>query len=332
MTTSCHRNSNRCRSSKESVNEHHHVPVLLEEALQALQVKEDGVYIDATYGRGGHAREILKRLGANGKLLVFDRDPQACDDARRKLGMDKRVIITQGSFSMLGYTMDNLGLAGSINGILFDLGVSSPQIDDSQRGFSFRTDGPLDMRMDPGAGESAAEWINRAEENQIAHILREYGEERFARRIARAIVQERSIEPIDTTRRLAEIVARAVPTREKKKDPATRTFQAIRIHVNRELEDLREVLPQAVRLLASGGRLVVISFHSLEDRIVKNFMRTETKGEELPPELPVRHDRFQPRMKIIGKVVRASEAEAHRNPRARSAVLRAAERTEGAAA
>ncbi len=313
------------------MNEHHHVPVLLEEALQALQVKEDGVYVDATYGRGGHAQEILKRIGAQGRLLVFDRDPQACEDARRLLGRDARVKITQGPFSMLGHTMDSLGLAGSINGILFDLGVSSPQIDDSQRGFSFRTEGPLDMRMDPGAGESAAEWINRAEENQIAHILREYGEERFAKRIARAIVHERSIEPIDTTRRLAEIVARAVPTREKNKDPATRTFQAIRIHINRELEELREALPQAVRLLASGGRLVVISFHSLEDRMVKNFMRAEAKGEELPPELPVRHDHFQPRMKIIGKAIRASDAEAHRNPRARSAVLRAAERTEGVA-
>lgn len=313
------------------MNEHHHVPVLLEEALQALQVKQDGVYVDATYGRGGHAQEILQRLGTHGQLLVFDRDPQACEDARRKFGADARMKITQGPFSLLERTIDNLGLAGKINGILFDLGVSSPQLDDARRGFSFRADGSLDMRMDPQTGESAADWIRRAEENEIARVIREYGEERFAKRIARAIVSEREIEPITTTRRLAEIVARAVPSREKNKDPATRTFQAIRIHVNRELEELREVLPQTIRLLAAGGRLVAISFHSLEDRIVKHFMRAEAKGDDLPPDLPVRHDQFHPRMKIIGKAIRANEVEARRNPRARSAVLRVAERTEVAA-
>ena len=310
------------------MNEHHHVPVLLEEALQALQVKEDGVYVDATYGRGGHAQEILKSLGARGKLLVFDRDPQACDDARRKLGMDKRVTITQGTFSMLRHTIGSLGLAGGINGILFDLGVSSPQLDDSRRGFSFRTDGPLDMRMDPNAGESAAAWIQRAEEHEIARVIRDYGEERFAKRIARAIVRERSVEPIATTRRLAEIISRAVPMREKNKDPATRSFQAIRIHINRELDELREALPQTIGLLAAGGRLVVISFHSLEDRMVKHFLRAEEKGKELPPELPVLRDHHRPRLKTIGKAIRASESEASRNPRARSAMLRVAERTE----
>lgn len=309
------------------MNESHHVPVLLEEALQALQVKEDGVYVDATYGRGGHAQEILKRLGDRGRLLVFDRDPQACEDARRKLGADARVQIIQGPFSMLVRTIDGLGLAGIVNGVLFDLGVSSPQLDDARRGFSFRTEGPLDMRMDPDAGESASDWLQRAEEGEIARVIREYGEERFAQRIARAIVRERSIEPITTTSRLADIVARAVPTRERKKDPATRTFQAIRIHINRELEEIGEVLPQVLRLLASGGRLAVISFHSLEDRIVKRFMRTESKGEELPPELPVRQDHFHPRLRIIGKAIRAGEAEARRNPRSRSAVLRIAERT-----
>lgn len=309
------------------MNESHHVPVLLEEALQALQVKEDGVYVDATYGRGGHAQEILKRLGDRGRLLVFDRDPQACEDARRKLGADARVQIIQGPFSMLVRTIDGLGLAGIVNGVLFDLGVSSPQLDDARRGFSFRTEGPLDMRMDPDAGESASDWLQRAEEGEIARVIREYGEERFAQRIARAIVRERSIEPITTTSRLADIVARAVPTRERKKDPATRTFQAIRIHINRELEEIGEVLPQVLRLLASGGRLAVISFHSLEDRIVKRFMRTEAKGEELPPELPVRQDHFHPRLRIIGKAIRAGEAEARRNPRSRSAVLRIAERT-----
>jgi 16S rRNA (cytosine1402-N4)-methyltransferase len=308
------------------VNEHHHVPVLLEEALQALQVKEDGVYVDATYGRGGHAQEILKRLGTHGQLLVFDRDPQACEDARRKFGADARIKITQGPFSLLERTIDNLGLAGKINGILFDLGVSSPQLDDARRGFSFRADGSLDMRMDPQTGESAAEWLRRAEENEIARVIREYGEERFAKRIARAIVSEREIEPITTTRRLAEIVARAVPSREKNKDPATRTFQAIRIHVNRELDELREALPQTIRLLASGGRLVAVSFHSLEDRIVKHFLRGEAKGDDLPPDFPVRHDHFRPRLKTVGKAIRAGDAEARRNPRARSAVLRVAER------
>ena len=309
------------------MNEHHHVPVLLEEALQALQVKQDGVYVDATYGRGGHAQEILKRLGTHGQLLVFDRDPQACEDAHRKFGADARMKITQGPFSLLDRTIDILGLAGKINGILFDLGVSSPQLDDARRGFSFRADGALDMRMNPQAGESAADWIRRAEENEIARVIREYGEERFAKRIARRIVIEREIEPITTTRRLAEIVARAVPSREKNKDPATRTFQAIRIHVNRELEELQEVLPQTIRLLATGGRLVVISFHSLEGRIVKHFLRAEMKGDDLPPDFPVRHDQFHPRLKTVGKVIRAGDAEASRNPRARSAVLRVAERT-----
>ena len=308
------------------MNEHHHVPVLLEEALQALQVKEDGVYVDATYGRGGHAQEILKRLGTRGRLLVFDRDPQACEDARRKFGADARMKITQGPFSLLERTIENLGLAGKINGILFDLGVSSPQLDDARRGFSFRADGSLDMRMDPQTGESAADWIRRAEENEIARVIREYGEERFAKRIARAVVSEREIEPIATTRRLAEIVARAVPSREKNKDPATRTFQAIRIHVNRELEELREVLPRTIRLLATGCRLAVISFHSLEDRIVKHFLRAEMKGDDLPPDFPVRHDQFHPRLKTVGKVIRAGDAEARHNPRARSAVLRVAER------
>ncbi|MBI5782657.1 MAG: 16S rRNA (cytosine(1402)-N(4))-methyltransferase RsmH [Gammaproteobacteria bacterium] len=313
------------------MNGYHHVPVLLEEALQALQVKEDGVYVDATYGRGGHAQEILKKLGERGRLLAFDRDPHACEDARRRFGSDARVQIHQGPFSAIGQAIENLDLTGNINGVLFDLGISSPQLDDPHRGFSFRAEGPLDMRMDPGVGESAAEWINRAEENEIVRVLRDYGEERFARRIARAILRERSIEPIATTQRLAGIVARAVPTREKNKDPATRTFQAIRIHINRELEELTKALPEAVKMLAAGGRLAVISFHSLEDRTVKHFLRAEAKGRELPPELPVRHDQFRARLKIIGKAIRASETETNRNPRARSAVMRVAERTEEAA-
>lgn len=297
--------------------------------MQALQVKEDGVYVDATYGRGGHAQKILEKLGGQGRLLVFDRDPLACEDARRRFGSDARVNVHQGSFSMLGQVSVELGLHGNVNGILFDLGVSSPQLEDSHRGFSFRADGPLDMRMDPLAGESAADWINRVDENEIVHVLRDYGEERFARRIARVILRERSIAPIVTTRRLAEIVAQAIPTRERSKDPATRTFQAIRIHVNQELDALNAALPQAMSALTTGGRLAVISFHSLEDRAVKRFMRQEAKGRELPPGLPVRHDPARLRLKIIGKAIRASESEIRRNPRARSAVLRVAERTSG---
>jgi 16S rRNA (cytosine1402-N4)-methyltransferase len=305
-----------------------HVPVLLEEALQALQVKEGGIYVDATYGRGGHARHIVERIGRLGQLHVYDRDPAACDHARRQFGNDRRVIIHQEPFSMLEQTFYRLGLTGRVHGILIDLGVSSPQLDEPKRGFSFQTDGPLDMRMDPNSGESAADWIRHAEENEIARVIRDYGEERFAKRIARAIVRERSIKPITSTNRLAEIIAHAIPVREKSKNPATRTFQAIRIHINRELDELTKVLPQTVHLLASGGRLVVISFHSLEDRMVKHYFYTEAKGAALPPELPVNRDYFRPRLKIIGKALRARESEARNNPRARSAVLRIAERTD----
>lgn len=310
------------------MNEHEHVPVLLEETLQALAIKEDGIYVDATYGRGGHAQGILDRLGAHGKLLALDRDPQACDAARKRFKNEARIQITKGPFSMLGQIIDSQGLTGKVNGILFDLGVSSPQLDEAQRGFSFRQEGPLDMRMDPQTGESAAQWLSHADEEEITRVIFEYGEERFAKRVARVIVRERATNPINTTRRLAEIVASAVPTRERGKDPATRTFQAIRIHINRELEELKSALPQAARALAPGGRLAVISFHSLEDRIVKRFVRTEEKGQELPPDFPVRHDQIHSRLKCVGKALRASGAEAGRNPRARSAVLRVAERTE----
>jgi len=309
------------------VSGYHHVPVLLEEALQALQVKEDGVYVDATFGRGGHAREILKKLGERGKLLAFDRDPHACADARQRFSTDARFQIHHGPFSTIGETVARLGLTGTINGVLFDLGLSSPQLDNAARGFSFRSDGPLDMRMDPNQGESAAEWIHRVDESELVRVLYDYGEERFARRIARAIVRERSLAPIDTTLRLAEIVANAVPAHEKHKHPATRTFQAIRIQVNNELQELAHALPEAVRMLASGGRLVVISFHSLEDRTVKHFFRMESKGRAVLHKLPVRHDPEQSRLRIIGKANRVSDAEAERNPRARSAVLRVAERT-----
>jgi 16S rRNA (cytosine1402-N4)-methyltransferase len=312
------------------VTERMHAPVLREEAVAALNVRADGIYVDATFGRGGHARAILEQLGADGQLLALDRDPQAVASAKQQFANEARLTMVHGPFSMLGRAVDERGWHGRVNGILFDLGVSSPQLDEPARGFSFRTEGPLDMRMDTTRGESAADWLNRAEEQEIADVLYQLGEERYARRIARAILRSREQTPISTTKQLAEIVAGAVPTRERSKDPATRSFQAIRLYINRELDELREALPQALEALAPRGRLVVISFHSLEDRIVKQFMRTQEKGRELPPDLPVRHVEIQSRLKTIGKPVRASDDEVQRNPRARSAVLRVAEKPETA--
>lgn len=312
------------------MDELEHVPVLLDEVLQALNLRADGIYVDATYGRGGHAQEVLRRLGDHGRLIALDRDPQAVEDARRRFHGDARFEIDRGPFSMLGDTVARRGLTGRVDGILFDLGVSSPQLDDAARGFSFRSDGPLDMRMDPSSGEPASAWLACAEEEDIARVLFELGEERFSRRIARAIVRERGVAPIDSTARLREIVARAVPTRERGKDPATRSFQAIRIFINRELEEIGAALPQALRALAPHGRLAVISFHSLEDRIVKQFLRRAAKGPELPPELPVRAQDFPAPVTLVGKAIMPGAAETARNPRARSAVLRIAERTEAA--
>lgn len=303
-----------------------HIPVLRDEVLDALRVREDGIYVDATVGRGGHARAILGRLGPRGRLLALDRDPEAVRAARQLLGDDVRVLIRKGRFSMLGEVIEREGWTGKVDGILFDLGVSSPQLDDARRGFSFREEGPLDMRMDPDAGEPASYWINRAGEREIERVLREYGEERFARRIARAIVAARKQSPVTTTTQLAAIVRRAAPAREPGKDPATRTFQAIRIHVNRELEELAQALPQALRALAPGGRLAVVSFHSLDDRIVKRFFAAEARGEQLPERLPVTAAAAHPRLALIGKPVRPGEEEVRRNPRARSACLRVAER------
>lgn len=305
-----------------------HVPVLLDEVLQALALTPGAIVVDATYGRGGHAEEIMKRLDPSGQLLALDRDPQAAQAARRRFGNDERVHVEQTPFSRLGNYCDRSGLSGRVTGVLFDLGVSSPQLDDARRGFSFRHDGPLDMRMDPAGGASAADWLKTVSEQELARIVRDYGEERYARRIARAIVRRRGEQPIATTRELAEIVARAIPGREAGKDPATRTFQAIRLHVNRELDELAAALPQAVRVLAAGGRLAIISFHSLEDRMVKRFLRAESKGPELPHKLPVTTSAFRPRLKLIGRTIRASADEVRRNPRARSAILRVAERTE----
>ena len=305
-----------------------HVAVLLNEAVEALRIEEDGIYVDATFGRGGHAQSVLGHLGPSGRLLAVDRDPDATAYARAQFGADSRFEFEQGSFSMLGEQIARRGLEGQVNGVLFDLGVSSPQLENPSRGFSFRHDGPLDMRMDPTRGETAAGWIARADESEIADCLFTLGEERYARRIARALVARRQTDPINTTEQLAAIVKAAVPTRERHKDPATRTFQAIRLRVNAELDELGTVLPQVLRVLAPGGRLVVISFHSLEDRLVKQFMRTHSRAPQWPLGLPVRGTENPAPLRLIGRAQRASPREVEINPRARSAVMRVAERTE----
>ncbi len=310
------------------MNDSGHVPVLLDEVIAALAIKPDAIIVDATFGRGGHAEEIMKRLGTSGRLLAMDRDPAAIEAGRRRFHDDARVALEQAPFSLLQSLCERQRVSGQVSGIVFDLGVSSPQLDDAQRGFSFRASGPLDMRMDPTHGPSAADWINSATESEIERVLREYGEERFARRIARAIVARRAEQPLATTGELQQLVADAIPRRERGKDPATRTFQAIRIHINREIDELAAVLPQAVRVLAPGGRLAVISFHSLEDRLVKRFLRAQSTGPTLPPKLPVRHKTIPVPLKLVGRAQQASAAEVQRNPRARSAVLRVAERTE----
>jgi len=307
-----------------------HVAVLAQEAIEALNIRSEGTYVDCTYGRGGHSRLILEKLGAGGRLIALDRDPEAVQAAAAL--RDPRFLIVRSPFSRVRDVLQELGVAG-VDGMLLDIGVSSPQIDDGRRGFSFRSEAPLDMRMDPDQGQSAAEWLATAEESEIREVIRNHGEERFAKQIAAAIVAARTRGPVDTTRKLAALVADAVPTREPRQDPATRTFQALRIHVNQELEELSVVLPQCVALLGAGGRLVVISFHSLEDRIVKRFMRAQSQADALPARLPVRaRDLPQPRMRLVGRAVRASDRETAANPRARSAVMRVAERTEAIAA
>lgn len=300
-----------------------HQPVLLDAALEALAIEPDGAYCDATYGRGGHAQAMLARLGERGRLLVIDKDPQAVAAAREQMGSDPRCRVWRGSFAALEQAAAEAGIVDGLNGILMDLGVSSPQLDDAARGFSFARLGPLDMRMDPDAGPSAAQWLAGASEKEIADVLWRYGEERFSRRIARAVVAARRNRPLETTAELAELIAHAVPTREAGKDPATRSFQAIRIHLNRELDDLESGLEAAARLLVSGGRLAVISFHSLEDRIVKRFIRanSQTAGSRRRPAAT-----GTARLRKIAGPLRPSAAEIERNPRARSAVLRVAER------
>ena len=305
-----------------------HRPVLLEESVAALALRPGGTYVDATFGRGGHSRAILARLDAGGRLIALDRDPQAVEAARAIA--DPRFRIAHAPFSELSRVLDALG-AGEVHGVLADLGVSSPQLDEPARGFSFRADGPLDMRMDPTRGVSAADWLATATEQQLEEAIGGYGEERFAKQVAKAIVAARAREPIRRTQQLAAVVAAAVRRRQARReagqDPATRTFQALRILVNRELEEVALMLPQAAARLAPGGRLAVISFHSLEDRLVKRFLRA-CAGDRLPPDLPIRASELpEPPLRIVGKAVRASAAEVAANPRARSATLRVAERT-----
>lgn len=308
-----------------------HKPVLLDEVIEALKLRADGYYIDATFGRGGHSREILKRLGPEGKLHAFDKDPDAIKSVDSDFIQDDRFEIIQGSFAMLMQHVEQRGLKAKIAGILFDFGVSSPQLDDAERGFSFRFDAPLDMRMNPEEGLSVAEWLSKAGETEIANVIYEYGEERASRRVAKTIVNTRAESPIETTTQLAELVRKAVPfkrSRGKGKDihPATKTFQALRIFINRELDDIKEVLPQTIDALCPGGRLAAISFHSLEDRIVKRFIRDESSPKEYPPELPIMPDASDVKIKKVGNKIRATEKEIEENPRARSAVLRVAER------
>ena len=304
-----------------------HTTVLLHEAVDALNICSDGIYVDGTFGRGGHSRLILSRLGENGRLVVFDKDPQAIAAAHALAQNDPRVRVVHNGFATLTQALDDLGM-GAVHGILCDLGVSSPQIDDASRGFSFRFDAPLDMRMDTTRGLSAAQWLAQADEQDIYEVIKDYGEERFARQIARTIVAQRGESPIDTTRKLAQIAARCVRTRERGQDPATRTFQAVRIFINRELDEIQALLPQAVARLHTGGRLAVIAFHSLEDRIVKQFIKSHSTLPPVPKWAAVRDaDLPQPPLCSVGKAIKPSAAETTANPRARSAVLRVAERT-----
>lgn len=296
--------------------------------MEALAIKPEGVYLDCTFGRGGHARALLSRLGAEGRLIACDRDPDAVAAARALAADDSRLAVESAAFSRIGEIAERHGLLGRVDGILLDLGVSSPQLDTPERGFSFANDGPLDMRMDTRHGQSAADWLQTASQGEIAQVLFEYGEERESRRIARAIVARRDQGALTRTAELAALVARVSRSREPGKHPATRTFQALRIHVNDELDELKACLGRVCDLLARGGRLVVISFHSLEDRIVKRFIRAEEQGEPLPKRLPVTHREISSRLRRIGSPVRPSPAEVERNPRARSAIMRVAERVE----
>jgi len=303
-----------------------HVTVLLNEAVDALNIRSDGVYIDCTFGRGGHSRAILQKLGSQGRLIALDRDLAAIEAGRQI--QDSRFLLVHAHFSELHQVLHDQGLE-QVDGILLDLGISSPQIDEAERGFSFRFDGPLDMRMDQSKGQTAAEFLAQASEQTIAEVIKTYGEERFAKQIARAIVEKRTLGTVLlTTRQLANLVAGAVPKTEPGQDPATRTFQAIRIYLNQELEELATVLKQCLQSLAAHGRMVVISFHSLEDRMVKHFVREYQQRDNLPAKMPVlAKDLPKPLLMAVGKAIKPSEQEVRANPRSRSAVMRVAERT-----
>lgn len=305
-----------------------HRPVLLDEAIEGLAMKPDGVYLDGTFGRGGHSAAMLEKLGDGGRLLAIDQDPAAVQIAQQRFAQDPRFEIVHSNFESLVELVRERGLYQKVDGVLLDLGVSSPQLDDASRGFSFMKPGPLDMRMNPESGQSAAEWLAVVEEDELINVLRRYGEERFAKRIARAIVETRKEKPINDTLQLAELISAAVPRKEKHKHPATRSFQAIRIYVNRELEVLELALQAAVDVLAVGGRLAVISFHSLEDRITKRFMRDLSRGPQLPRDLPIMAVDIPVPFRLIGKAIKPSAREIEINPRARSSVLRILERVQ----
>ncbi|WP_443742718.1 16S rRNA (cytosine(1402)-N(4))-methyltransferase RsmH [Thiothrix lacustris] len=304
-----------------------HDTVLLPEAVSALNIQSAGVYVDGTYGRGGHSALILEYLGVNGRLIVIDKDPVAIEHARQRYADDPRVHVWHGSFRDFPEALIDAGINEKIQGILLDLGVSSPQLDDAERGFSFMREGLLDMRMDTSRGESAAQWLNQADEAAIVDVLWRYGEERFSRQIAKEIVRVRTQNPLQTTTQLADLIASVIRKREPGKNPATRSFQAIRIKVNQELDDVEACLQQTLEYLAPEGRLVVISFHSLEDRIVKHFFRDVSSPPRLPKGLPMMPTFFQPPMQLVGKAQRASDAEVSGNVRSRSAIMRVGERT-----
>lgn len=304
-----------------------HISVLMDETIEALAIKADGIYIDGTFGRGGHSGQILQRLGENGRLQAIDRDPQAIESAK-KFADDARFSIAHNTFSEIRQVAEDNDLLGKVDGILLDIGVSSPQLDDAERGFSFMKDGPLDMRMNPNAGRSAAQWLAEADLEDITWVIKKYGEEKFGRRIATKIIETRDENPITSTKQLAELVDLAVPVKDKNKHPATRTFQAIRIYINSELEEIETALKGALDVLKPGGRLAVISFHSLEDRIVKQFIKKQSKGEAIPRGLPLTDEQLKQKLtlKAIGKAIKPGKEELARNSRARSSVLRIAQR------
>ena len=302
-----------------------HEAVLKQEAIDALVIESDGNFVDCTYGRGGHSQMILDRLTENGRLMVIDKDLTAIGHAKDRFQGDPRVTVVHGSFNNIASYIDEHDF-GPLDGILIDLGVSSPQLDEAERGFSFMGDGPLDMRMNQSVGQTVAEWLAVAEERDISFVLRKYGEERFARRIARSIVETREETPLTTTHQLSSLIEAAIPKRDIHKHPATRSFQALRIYINDELKDLETCLDSVVSLLKKDGRLVVISFHSLEDRIVKRFMRNQARGEDLPSRLPIRDAEIKRYLRLIGKRIKPSDKEIDRNRRARSSIMRVAEK------